>query len=888
MTRRNLLLMLLIFVASIAKAHDFEIDGIYYEHMSRADMTVAVSCKGNSWDASEEYSGNVVVPYTVSHNGEHYTVAAVRSYAFMGNTKLTSVSLPFTVKSIGNFSFSNCTALETIDFGGNVETIGENAFANCTALKEVDLPKTMHKIGPSIFYGCTSLTSAIVRGSMEEIPENAFYECANMTYFRIPFGVKKIGKMAFFNCRKLADIDLDEFMEEIGERCFENSGLERVILPTTMKKLGNGCFAYTKLGEITIPDGIKRIENAAFLQCESLRKVVVGTDANHDSDKICIAYRAFAYCKNLESVFLSNDVDTVGSFSFEHCDALKDLHLGSNIRIIEDRAFQYCSSLAEVSLPESLTEMEYGVFTNCSNLKKVTFGNALHTIGERAFSNCKALESINLPASIDSIGTCAFDKCYALASATLGKGLRVLEAGAFSNCSNLEEISIPDGCSEIKDRTFYYCKKLRKATLGNGIKSIGEEAFRECTALETVILPSGTKHIAKNCFYNCRNLTDINLDGNLRFIGASAFYATSISQLSFRNTLETIEAYAFDSCNKLQSVAIPATTKSISPDAFSRCQALKFIHVDKDNPAYCDIDGLLYTHGKDTLLIYPWAKGRTAIIPDGTKTVLNSAFFSSKATVLFLPSSCRKVEAWPGLYNLTVVWPISSADGIEAASLSKSALLFVSNGSEGNIKGKGAFARVRNVYGKTLMMGPDSIAYHLTTDTKGTPVAEVALNYGTYLTDYKCPETVEIGDKTYTITSIGEYAFSQNTGTLHSIELPSTLENIKEYAFGTVEKVTSGVLSPLPVSTDAFYSSTFSNAPLYVPAGTAGKYKSAEGWKKFYKIVEIAGTGIDEATVSAAEPYAVFDANGRRTNALKRGLNILRYGDGTVKKVIKK
>lgn len=146
----------------------------------------------------------------------------------------------------------------------------------------------------------------------------------------------------------------------------------------------------------------------------------------------------------------------------------------------------------------------------------------------------------------------------------------------------------------------------------------------------------------------------------------------------------------------------------------------------------------------------------------------------------------------------------------------------------------------------------------------------------------------EIDGKTYTITSIGEYAFSQNTGTLHSIELPSTLENIKEYAFGTVEKVTSGVLSPLPVSTDAFYSSTFSNAPLYVPAGTAGKYKSAEGWKKFYKIVEIAGTGIDETTVSAAEPYAVFDANGRRTNALKRGLKILRYGDGTVKKVIKK
>lgn len=34
--------MLLIFVASITEAHDFEIDGIYYEHMSRADMTVAV------------------------------------------------------------------------------------------------------------------------------------------------------------------------------------------------------------------------------------------------------------------------------------------------------------------------------------------------------------------------------------------------------------------------------------------------------------------------------------------------------------------------------------------------------------------------------------------------------------------------------------------------------------------------------------------------------------------------------------------------------------------------------------------------------------------------------------------------------------------------------
>lgn len=83
-------------------------------------------------------------------------------------------------------------------------------------------------------------------------------------------------------------------------------------------------------------------------------------------------------------------------------------------------------------------------------------------------------------------------------------------------------------------------------------------------------------------------------------------------------------------------------------------------------------------------------------------------------------------------------------------------------------------------------------------------------------------------------------------------------------------------------------SPTPSSCTLHVPAGTLEAYRSAWVWKEFENIVEDAdANGINSIVTVSEIPIANYDMSGRKTSG-HRGLNIVRYNDGTVKKVITK
>ena len=101
MKRIKLFLVMLVTVLSSlsSMAHDFEVDGIYYNILS--DTTVTVTYRGDDADSySNEYSGHVIIPENVTYNSAIYSVTTIGYKAFLGCNGLTSVNIPNSVTTI--------------------------------------------------------------------------------------------------------------------------------------------------------------------------------------------------------------------------------------------------------------------------------------------------------------------------------------------------------------------------------------------------------------------------------------------------------------------------------------------------------------------------------------------------------------------------------------------------------------------------------------------------------------------------------------------------------------------------------------------------------------------------------------------------------------------
>lgn len=138
------------------------------------------------------------------------------------------------------------------------------------------------------------------------------------------------------------------------------------------------------------------------------------------------------------------------------------------------------------------------------------------------------------------------------------------------------------------------------------------------------------------------------------------------------------------------------------------------------------------------------------------------------------------------------------------------------------------------------------------------------------------------------VTRIGDYAFYNCSG-LTSLALPSSVTAIGGSAFEGCSGLTSIYVSwesPLSIAASTFKDANTEKCILYVPKGTYDDYWLSN-WGIFANIVEYDATGIDHITTSGeAKEISRYAADGQRLEVPAKGLNIVKYSDGSVKKVV--
>ena len=177
--------------AASAMAHDFEVDGIYY-NINSDGTSVSVTFKGSSYSSySNEYSGAVTIPASVTYSGKTYTVTAIGNSAFYGCWRLESVEIPNSVKSISDNTFYECSGLKKVEISdleawckisfsnwdANPIYNSHNLFLNGQEIKNLIIPETVQELKSYVFMGCSGLTSVEIPNSVTSIDNYAFREC---------------------------------------------------------------------------------------------------------------------------------------------------------------------------------------------------------------------------------------------------------------------------------------------------------------------------------------------------------------------------------------------------------------------------------------------------------------------------------------------------------------------------------------------------------------------------------------------------------------------------------------------------------------------------------------------------------------------------------------
>ncbi|MBR4263791.1 MAG: leucine-rich repeat domain-containing protein [Paludibacteraceae bacterium] len=410
MKKLTTLLLALVAGAGTMFASNTSVDGIWY-NFDDGNLTAEVTYRGDYSSAWEEYSGEVVIPSSVTYNDKTYIVTSIGDDAFYRCHGLTSVTIPNSVTSIGDVAFSYCSGLTSLSVeAGNTVYDSRN---NCNAIIKTSTN--------TLIFGCQNTT---IPNTVTSIGEYAFYNCIYLTSVTIPNSVTSIGNLAFRGCTGLTSLSV-----KAGNTVYDSRNNCNAIIKTSTNTLIWGCQ------NTTIPNSVTSI----------------GDDA-------------FAYCSGLTSVTIPNSVTSIGLNAFNRCSGLTAVTIPNSVTTIGSYAFYGCSGLTSVTIPNSVTSIGLSAFEGCSGLTSVTIPNSVTTIGSYAFSGCSGLTSVTIPNSVTSIGSSAFFNCTGLTSVTIPNSVTSIGGGAFRNCTGLTSVTIPNSVTSIGLNAFNRCSGLTAVT----------------------------------------------------------------------------------------------------------------------------------------------------------------------------------------------------------------------------------------------------------------------------------------------------------------------------------------------------------------------------------------------------------------------------------------
>ena len=876
-------------------------------------------------------------------------ITSIEQSAFFGCTGLMSITIPSYVTSISKYAFWGCSSLTSIELPNSLTTIDEAAFRECTSLTSVTLTSNLTSIESHAFIGCSQLKEVrynvlddLATYLQTDHPEIVVdYDCncdfkyyqnnQEITSLKIPAGITSIGKNVFQKYKGIQSLTFSPALTSISDlqfscdfsnlksvsvgwqdpiaagNFFKNADMRKSTLyvpqgtklPYAIADVWAGfgnIIEYNNQPNITLaqpgtlPQKISASDKYRITHLK-IKGKINGTDIKFIREMAGVSVMReetdgeLAYLDLSEAQIVSGgdcyyqdysdnkhytSDDELGVGFFLKCKSLKAITLPGNLKSVGEYAFQDCSSLETLNLPSGITSIGNYAFYDCSSLTNLTLPSGLISIGDRAFQHCISLTSLDLPSSLTTVGEVALAACYYLTSLTLHSGLTNIKDNSLMggmSINNLKDVRyIIDSDLEtylqsnhpiiydIRCGIKYYLNDQEITTLEipSGITSIGDGVFFNSYGLTNLTLSSRVTSIGESAFNNCSNLKDVRYyiyDDLATYIqkGHPAFYVNCgikyywnnqvITTLEIPTSVTSIGNYAFYGCNGLTSVEFPSNLSSIGDWAFASCSGLTSV----------DLPSSITKMGE--CIFYNCENLSSVKLPSEITAISKSAF-----------GRCISLK------NIELPAGITSID--EGAFNGCSNLQNINLPSGITTIGTGAFwycSNLTNVILPSALASIGAIAF-----ANCSNLANVTLSSN--------------------ITSIGSSAFS-DCKSLKNLTISKDVTSIKDIRFNNdyddLELESVYVAWENPIEAGSFFNRIkISNCTLYVPQGTKEAYANADVWKDFGNIIEYDATGIDKVTNrSNVKEISRYSLNGQRVTSPTKGVNIVVYSDGSIKKV---
>lgn len=511
------------------------------------------------------------------------------------------------------------------------------------------------------------------------------------------------------------------------------------------------------------------------------------------------------------------------------------------INTIGDEAFENCTELKEVIIPMGVKKLSFCCFYGCSGLSTIEIPEGVKEIGWSSFSDCTGLTSIIIPESVETIYNYAFSGCSGISSVFIPKNVSCFAINAFFNCSNLTSIVVDenntyydsrDNCNAIiETATNRLISGCQSTVIPESVDIIAFRAFGD--NIKSIYIPKNIYKIEEDAFLGCNNLVSITIDpGNMYYnsdnnCNAIVETATNTIIAGCLNTtinanIKHIGNHAFMNLYDLSSITLPDGLISIGDGAFHRCYNLPSIN-----------------------------------IPNSVTSIGRDAFFACHSFSSFTFPDKIQTLSESVLQYCRLLNTVTIPDGVTTIGLQ-------------------AFAGDSALVSAII---PSSVSF----------IEKYAFTKCTSLTEVNIPNGVKvISDDTFSscksitsitipegVKTIGKNAFGGSG--LKSILIPSTVEEIDEWAFNIKNSPSVTIYATKPPIIE---SNTFpyrEDQTLYVPEGYAGVYETAEYWKEFGKIIEIGST--QEGSNQTSETRTKLIRNITWTDGKDTDVAELKYDD---------